>query len=95
MLNLLHFTSLTVNCSMSAESSTYLASSMLIALTYLAHRNTDKGIIYQYCTHISPYPKITYFEKLLLNNTLKEYEFSSTFQCIHQLCLFPTRKGNK
>ena len=90
MLHLLHFTSLTVNCSMSALSSTQLANSMQV----LHYNNTDKGIIYLYCTHISPYPKITHFEKLLLNNTLKEYGFSPTFQCIHQLCLFPARKEN-
>ena len=36
-----------------------------------------------------------YFEKVdnLLNNRLKEYGFSSIFQCIHQLCLFSARKG--
>ena len=75
MLHLLHFTSLTVNCSMSALSSTQLANSMQV----LHYNNTDKGIIYLYCTHISPYPKITHFEKLLLNNTWKEYGFSQHF----------------
>ena len=89
MSNLLRFTSLTVSGSMLAASSTYLASSMLV----LHHQNTDKGMIYQYCTHISPYPKITHFEKWLLNfNTLKEYGLSPPFQCIHQLCLFPAKK---
>ena len=60
----------------------------------LHHHNMDKGIIQQHCKHISPYPKRTHFESLLLNNTLKEYGFSPTFQCIHQLCLFPARKEN-
>ena len=91
MLNLLHFTSLTVNCSMSAASNFQLASS----IQALQDHTADKGIIYQYCRHISPHPKITYFEKLLLNNTLKEYGFSPTFHCIHQLCLFPARNENK
>ena len=89
VLNLLHFTSLTVTCSISAASSTQQANSLQV----LHHSNTDKSIIYQYCTHISPYPKMTFFEKLLLNyNPLKEYGFSPAFQFIHQLCLFPPRK---
>ena len=37
-------------------------------------------------------PKFTHFQKLLLNNRLIEYGFIPTFQCIHQLCLFPGRK---
>ena len=46
--------------------------------------------------HIFPaYPKFTHFKKLLLNNTLKEYGFSPTFQCIHQLCLLQAQKENK
>ena len=45
----------------------------------LHHHNTNIGIIYQYCKHISPYPKITHFEKLLLNNTLKDMGLAKHF----------------
>ena len=46
---------------MLAASSIYLASSMQI----LHHHNTDNGMIYQYCTHISPYPKIFLLWKMV------------------------------
>ena len=46
--------------------------------------------------HIFPqYPKLIHFVKLLLNITLREYRFTTTFQCIHQFCLFPGRKGKE
>ena len=41
----------------------------------------------------SPYPKFIHFEKLLPRNRSKEYAFSPTFKCIHQLCLLSGRKG--
>ena len=53
-------------------------------------------IVYNHHVHIfPPYLKFTHCKKLLLNNKLKEYGFSPTFQCIYQLCLFQARKENK
>ena len=54
----------------------------------------DTGLAKYYDMHMfPPYPNFIHFEKHLLHNRLKEYAFSPTFKCIHQLCLLSGRKG--
>ena len=48
--------------------------------------------IYNDIHMLPPYPNFIHFEKLLLHKRSKEYAFSPTFKCIHQLCLMSGRK---
>ena len=62
----------------------------------LHHHNTDMHnqlYMYKHVHMFPPYSNFIHFEKLLLDNRSKENAFSSTFKCIHQLCILSGRKG--